>query len=187
MNKKQIQRKDEIEKQDRFERETVALQALYPEVFVLKQFFETVQLYLGKKGALKESSYETLERIREGKSTTNPPLPETIADGRFDVVAHLSTELAGNYSNALARRRSVLISLSHVLDGTDALHGHGATEEDLTNMFERFDKRLERSELFRRVTRERCTEGIDACQTVIDEAERRDPALKPVPIPVHGA
>ncbi|MBD3895942.1 hypothetical protein IEI94_08780 [Halomonas sp. ML-15] len=146
------------------ERETVALQAIYPEIHQLQTFFLATELHVARE------EYDELMKIAEGASDVDPSVPHSIADGRFDIVTYLSSGLVGSYSIALARRKTVLTSLSAILN-----RERYVTVESGISRFD-FEKASDSMLLIKSL----CSQGVGACGEIIDEAEKRDASLRVV-------
>lgn len=145
--------------------ETVALQAVYSEIRQLQSFFLKVSLDLDQK------DLDALKTISNGYSDIDPRLPPSAADGRFEVMTHLSMDYARAYTVALARRRSLLTSLSAVLNDPE---NHAYSASEYNNYFD-FDKAADGMKLLQEIS----SQGVDACAFIVDEAEKRDPMLRP--------
>lgn len=160
-----LARKQRLEEQvAHYARETVALQALYPEMHQLKMFFLAVELHIARR------EVDSLKRIANGESDMDPSVPSSIADGRFEIVTYLSTKLSGAYSIALARRHSALTSLAAILKNERHTSNYGGAPV--------FD--FEKASDSMRLVISLCGQGGDACEKLTDEAERRDASLRVV-------
>ena len=149
-----------------YARETVALQALYPEMHQLKMFFLAIQLHIASH------EVDALNGIANGESDMDPSVPSSIADGRFEIVTYLSTKFSGAYSIALARRHSALTSLAAILKNERYTSDYGGAPV--------FD--FEKANDSMRLVNSLCGQGGDACEKLTNEAERRDTSLRVVGI-----